>query len=649
LLKQGYQSANQKAENAVISKIKLNPKAFFSFAKTKQKTRAKIGSFLDTKTKKINQDPENTAEVLRQQYDSVFRPTRSQWKVDDPVNFYKIPEGETSYLANFLFNHEDIEKACAELKANSAPGPDSVPASLLKECRKELSHPLSIFWRASLDQGSIPEELLLVQVCPQHKGGSRAEPAQYRPVALTSHLMKTWERVVRRHLVDHLDQIGLLPDGQHGSRAQRSTLTQLLAHWDSVLDDLEASPGCDTIYLDFAKGYDKCKTGVLQHKLKSAKVLGKVGVWLSSFLSAEHRKQAVAVEGDRPGTRVFSALSPVVSGVPQGTVIAPVLFLLMIANIARGVASTQANQTRVSSFVDDTRVKKGIRDPTSDCTALQKDLQSIYDWAEDVGLVFNSTKFECVRHWPREGAPQQPYLSPAGLPIEEKPFLQDLGVQLSSDLTFSHQLDKVVTSASQMVGWVMRSFSTRSHIVMKTCWNSMVQSRLDYCSQLWSPSDQASIARLEGVARSYTRQVQGMEGLDYIERLKKLKMYSQERRRERYKIIFIWKVGMGMIKGYNLPFTHNPRTGWRVTPAPVPASAPAAVRTARRSSLAHQGAQLFNMLPKGLRDLSSARVELFKCNLDAFLTDIPDEPTVPERQRAAATNSLLDWLATTYS
>ena len=175
------------------------------------------------------------------------RPTRPQWSVDDPAEFYKIPEDEQNFLANFMFNHEDIEKACAKLKANSAPGPDSVPASLLKDCRKELGLPLATFWRASLDQGSIPEELLLVQVCPQHKGGSRSEPAQYRPVALTSHLMKTWKRVVRRHLVDQLDQMGLLPDGQHGSRAQRSTLTQLLAYWHSVLDDLEASPGCDTI------------------------------------------------------------------------------------------------------------------------------------------------------------------------------------------------------------------------------------------------------------------------------------------------------------------------------------------------------------------------------------------------------------------
>ena len=126
-------------------------------------------------------------------------------------------------------------------------------------------------------------------------------------------------------------------------------------------------------------------------------------------------------------------------------------------------------------------------------------------------------------------------------------------------------------------------------------------------------------------------------------------MYSQERRRERYQMIFIWKVGMGLVKGYTLPFTHNPRTGWHVASATVTASAPAAVKKARRATLAHHGACLYNALPQGLRDMKADKVDLFKSHLDLFLMGVPDEPTVPERQRAAATNSLLDWLATNYN
>ena len=93
----------------------------------------------------------------------------------------------------------------------------------------------------------IPPDLLLVLVCPIHKGGSRIEPAQYRPVALTSHIMKVFERVVRKVLVAHLESQGFIPNEQHGFRSSRSTLTQLLSHWDSVLDHLENGDSVDVI------------------------------------------------------------------------------------------------------------------------------------------------------------------------------------------------------------------------------------------------------------------------------------------------------------------------------------------------------------------------------------------------------------------
>ena len=96
-----------------------------------------------------------------------------------------------------------------------------------------------------MDTGTIPAELLLVLICPIHKGGSKSAPKNYRPVALTSHLIKVFERVVRRALVKHIESKNILPSGQHGSRALRSTLTQLLSHWDTILDGLEQGKGVD--------------------------------------------------------------------------------------------------------------------------------------------------------------------------------------------------------------------------------------------------------------------------------------------------------------------------------------------------------------------------------------------------------------------
>ena len=263
-------------------------------------------------------------------------------------------------------------------------------------------------------------------ICPVHKGGSRGIPKNYRPVALTSHIVKVFERVVRKSLVAHLEKNMYFPDGQHGFRAMRSTLTQLLTFWDSVLEKLENGQGVDVIYTDFSKAFDKVETGVLLHKVRDCNVGGNLGKWLASFLDPSVRKQAVVVEG------AVSDLMPVISGVPQGTVLGPVLFLIHI----REIASELSSGTTATSFADDTRVKRGIKS-CQDCYDLQSDLQKIYIWAETVNMHFNSDKFECLRFWPGTGhSPDHQYKGPNGGDITVKESLKDLGVEISSSLDF---------------------------------------------------------------------------------------------------------------------------------------------------------------------------------------------------------------------
>lgn len=177
---------------------------------------------------------------------------------------------------------------------------------------------------------------------------------------------------------------------------------------------------------------------------------------------------------------------------------------------------------------------------------------------------------------------------------------------------------------------------------MLTIWKSLVQTKLDYCSQLWSPNDQAAISKLEGVAKHFTAQVAGLQDLDYWERLQKLHLYSQERRRERYQIIFIWKCLQGYVQGYQVSTWQNPRRGRLVAVPPLHNSAPSAVKKAREASLSVKGARLFNIIPRDLRDTNTGTVDQFKFKLDNWLATVPDQPTIQGRQRAASTNSLLD-------
>ena len=199
-----------------------------------------------------------------------------------------------------------------------------------------------------------------------------------------------------------------------------------------------------------------------------------------------------------------------------------------------------------------------------------------------------------MRYWPGKTVqPETPYLDPDGCPIEEKLHLRDLGVEISNDCSFSAHIEKTVAAANKLSGWGLRSFSRRSRHVMSTIWKTLIQPKLDYCSVLWSPSEQGYIAKLESVSRHFTAQVAGMEAMDYWERLSAMQIYSQERRRERYSIIFVWKISQGLVMGYEMNFTQNPRRGRLAVVHPsAPRDAPAAVRNAREASLQVKGSML---------------------------------------------------------
>ena len=580
--------------------------------------------------------------MLSEQYKSVFVQPRQGWLVRNVQDFFSVDNGDVPEISDIDFNENDIEIACHELKSSSAAGADGVPASLLKTCRKELRKPLYFLWKASLKQGLIPPDLLLVLVSPVHKGGSRGSPKNYRPVALTSHLVKVFERVVRKAIVKHLEHHGLLPDGQHGFRSCRSTLTQLLSYWDNLLDEMEMGKGVDVIYTDFAKAFDTVETGVLLHELRECGVKGNLGCWLASFLDSSTRQQAVVVDG-----RV-SDLTAVVSGVPQGTVLGPVLFLIHIRNISRDLSCG----TTASSFADDTRLQRGVSS-AGDCSALQEDLQLLYSWAEKVNMKFNSEKFECVRYWADSAnAPSFSYLAPDNTPIEVKPNLRDLGVQLSSSLNFSIHIENTVTAASKLVGWGLRTFCGRGRKVMLTILKSLVQPKLDYCSQLWSPTDQSSINKLEAVQKHLVDRIKDpkLTVMDYWQKLKELRLYSQERRRERYQVIFLWKISQGLVSGFDVNFTSGGnRRGRTIVPNTVVRSAPTIVRKAREQTLGVRGANIFNLLPDDLRCMNTEHVDTFKNHLDVFLSSIPDQPTMTGLGRAADSNSLLHQLPLFYN
>lgn len=619
--------ANEEAR--AIETIKSNPKYFYKYAKKYKSTKQDIGPLLDNEKQPVYSSLQ-MAEMFKTQFESVFSAPRLDKRILAPHNFFNDIDRSKPTLTDCQFSQADIIKSINQLKLDSAPGPDCLPTLLLKNCKESLSLPISLLWRSSLDTGIIPSNLKDATIAPIHKGDSRAIPKNYRPISLTSHLTKIFERLLRDEIVGFMEQNQLMNPNQHGFRTGRSCLTQLIEHYDLILDGLAGGSNVDVVYLDFAKAFDKVDHGILCYKLHSLGIGGKIGMWLFSFLT--NRVQRVLVNG------TSSSMSTVISGVPQGTVLGPVLFLVHITDI------NQRIESRVSSFADDTRVMRLVK-CGEDVETLQEDLNKIYEWQDANNMKFNDDKFEVLRYGKNEVLKTLTYYTtPTGDPIETRDCVRDLGVVMSASANFSNHIDHTVAKVKNVINWILRIFVSREQTVMKTLWDSLVQPHLDYCSQLWAPSRVGDNMKLEALQRSFTSRIEGTQNFDYWERLSKLNMCSQQRRQERYRIIYTWKAIENMIPNFGIAFHLSPRLGRLCIVPPINTRAPMSVQSLKDASLMVMGPRLFNALPREIRDVSSCSLPFFKSRLNHFLKNIPDRPRCQgyTSQCKMSSNSILD-------
>lgn len=159
--------------------------------------------------------------------------------ITEPETFFTNSQCLDWQLQDFDFSKKDIKEAIKEISSNAAAGPDGFPAILLKRCLDQLSMPLLILYRNSLNTGKIPDQLNRAKITPVHKGGSRANPENYRPISLTSHVIKIFEKIIVKHITHYLEMNNKMNENQHGFREGRSCLSQLLSHHERIISTLE--------------------------------------------------------------------------------------------------------------------------------------------------------------------------------------------------------------------------------------------------------------------------------------------------------------------------------------------------------------------------------------------------------------------------
>ena len=265
------------------------------------------------------------------------------------------------------------------LDPSKASGPDQIPCRLLKELSKEIAPVFTCFFRQSVSTGTLPQIWKAAWITPVFKKGSRNLPENYKPVSLTCVSCKLLEHIICTHIHTHLDAHGILTPFNHGFRSKHSCESQLTITTHDLLRRLDRHEQIDLAILDFSKAFDTVPHRRLLSKLSHCGIEGPLHQWISSFLRG--RRQSVMVDGVR------SREDDVISGVPQGTVLGPLLFLIYISDLP----SVLDPSTAVRLFADDCVVYRSIKS-RDDQIRLQRDLDALHTWGRCWGMKFNTKK-----------------------------------------------------------------------------------------------------------------------------------------------------------------------------------------------------------------------------------------------------------------
>jgi ribonuclease P/MRP protein subunit RPP40 len=349
-------------------------------------------------------------------------------------------------------------------------------------------------------------------------------------VSLTSVTCKVMESLVREKLIDHLKENNLISDSQHGFVGGRSCATNLIAVFDAWTEILEDGGCIDTIYLDFAKAFDTVPHERLLQKLKGMGIQGKVLQWIRSFLS--DRVQKVIVEGEESGWR------DVVSGIPQGSVLGPMLFICFINDLPEEVVS------EVFVFADDTKLFARVPEKTSE---LQHDLECLQDWSQKWQLRFNTSKCK-VMHLGKQEDPHVYYMTKEATPtaLENTSVEKDLGVNVDVDLNFEEHVQTQTSKANKLLGMIRRTFTYLDEVSLPLLYKAIVRPHLEYCNTVWHPKWKKESEALEAVQHRATRLVPSLKEKEYEERLRALSLPSLYYRRARGDMIECFKYVSGV-------------------------------------------------------------------------------------------------------
>ena len=418
-----------------------------------------------------------------------------------------------------------VGEKIAVLKPGSS-GPDKIGPRTLRELSAQLAIPIALIFNKSLAECVVPTDWKLSNVTSIFKKGDKTDASNYRPISLTCLICRMFESILRDHILSHLQKYNLIGKSQHGFLPHRSCLTNLLEFLEEITRLIDEGHSVDVMFLDFSKAFDKAPHIRLMSKVRAHGILGSVANWIGEWL--KNRKQRVVLNGKE------SDWADVLSGVPQGSVLGPILFLIFINDIDNAIDCVT---TFMKKFADDTKIASVVDDLTQS-QKFQEQIDSLMRWGEIWQMSFNFDKC-VVMHLGHKNLRHTYDMN--GVPIKITNCEKDIGVYMHESLKPSTHIAEAVKKANRALGALLRSLTFRDKVHYIRLYTMYVRCHLENCVQAWNPWLRQDIDNIEAVQRRAIRVCHGIHGT-YEEKLKAVGLTTLCDRRQRGDMLETFKI-----------------------------------------------------------------------------------------------------------
>lgn len=501
---------------------KNNLGSFYKFINSKIKSSHRIES-IRCPDGSLSNDNRTKSEIFNNFFASVF----TKEDGNKPGLDYRGPPGIN--LNNVPFTPGIVLSALKTLKPSNSVGPDGIPNVFLKNCAQALCIPLCHIFDSSMKDNVLPSCWRTANVVPIHKKGCILDPNNYRPISLTSTCCKVMEKIINREILSFLIKYNLINENQHGFICNRSTNSNLLECLYDWTQNFEKRIATHIIYCDLRKAFDSVSLSKLLTKLKAYGFTGNILSWLENFLF--DRTQRVCIQGQ------FSSSISVTSGVPQGSVLGPTLFLIFINDLCDHFTDLNIG---FKLFADDLKIYSKY-DPSSEQDDLSTALSRFSSWC---------------RTWQLEIASDKCYFLPLNAlyynlekayninnhTIKQVEYMKDLGVIIDTNLKYNKHVSDIVHKAMSRVRSILLCFKSRNRTLLKKAFITYVRPLLEYCCCIWSPHYNYLIDNIERVQRYFTKRVPGLWHTSYQDRLEVLNLDTLTHRRNKADLSLTYKI-----------------------------------------------------------------------------------------------------------